>query len=135
MDAVIVIDSNVWIFAEDQNSDEHEKAAKKVRDVVSTVGFGIDAIISSEVFHALSRLLGPGDAGRRVVHIVEHPAAEWLHCRMGTMAQAITLATHSNLRINDALIAQQALESKAAILTDNVRDFKKVRGLKVVALR
>ena len=69
------------------------------------------------------------------MHILEHPAAEWLDCGRRTMTGAIALATRSQLRINDGLIAQQALENKAALLTDNVKDFKKVKGLKVIALR
>lgn len=132
---MIIIDSDVWISAEDQDADEHGVAAQKVQDAVTRAGFGVDPVIVSEVFHALSRLLGPGEAGRRVVHIVEHPVAEWLDYRPGTEIKGIALATHSRMRINDALIAQQALERKSAILTDDVRDFSRVKGLKVIPLR
>ena len=48
---------------------------------------------------------------------------------------AIELATQNKIRINDALIAQQALELRASILTDNVKDFRKVKGLKVIPLK
>ena len=132
---MIIIDSNVWIFAENQTADEHGIAARKVEQVVGTVGFGIDPIIVSEVFHALSRLQGTKEAHTRVVHIVEHPVAQWLDHHRSTVVTAISLATQSKLRINDALIAQQALENRAAVLTDDVRDFKRVRGLKVIGLR
>lgn len=41
----------------------------------------------------------------------------------------------AQLRINDALIASQALDAGARVLTDNVKDFKKVKGLKIDPLR
>ena len=132
---MIIIDSNVWIFAENENADEHSIAAQKVQTAVKTAGFGIDPIIVSETFHALSRLLGASEAHKRVGHIVEHPVAEWLDYDQDAVLEALTLALRSKLRINDALIAQQGLEKRAPILTDNVRDFRKVRGLKVIALR
>jgi predicted nucleic acid-binding protein len=42
------------------------------------------------------------------------------------MAAAIHLAQAKGLRINDALIAQQVMDEHAALLTDNVRHFRKI---------
>ena len=64
---MIIIDSNIWIFAENDTANEHTIAAQKVQQVVGSTSFGINPVIVSEVFHALSRLLGAVDAGRRVV--------------------------------------------------------------------
>ncbi len=132
---MIVIDSNIWIFAENISADEHGPAAKKVHEVVDSTSYGINTVIVSEVFHALSRLLGAEDAGRRTRNIIEHPTAQWIEFSASAVKEAIDLSVQKKLRINDALIAQQALELKAPVLTDNVKDFRKVKGLKVMKLR
>ena len=135
MVAVILVDSNVWIFAENASADEHGIAARKVQRILGELGYGINAIVVAKVYHALSRLLGSADAASRVSNILSHPAGEWLTYKRETAARGVVLASRCQLRINDALIAQQALEKKAPILTDNVRDFRKVRGLRVIGLR
>lgn len=136
METVIIIDSNVWIFAENATADEHKIAAHAVQKAVGgqTV-FGINAIIVSEVFHALSRFLGQDEAKSRTLNIIEHPSAEWLAFSLFTVKTAVTLSASRKIRINDALIASQSLEMKARVLTDNVKDFKKVKGLKLIKLR
>ena len=46
------------------------------------------------------------------------------------------LSYTANIRINDAIIAQHVLDSGAeGIFTDNLKDFRKVTGLKIIALR
>ena len=132
---MIIVDSNVWIFAENDNADEHKLATQKVEQVLRSPGFATNVLIVSEVFHALRRLLGASDSRRRVTSIVEHPLAHCLDFSAPVSRDAMTLATKVSLGINDALIAQQALEAKAAVLTDDVKDFRKVKGLKVVPLR
>ncbi|MBI2971546.1 MAG: type II toxin-antitoxin system VapC family toxin [Candidatus Aenigmarchaeota archaeon] len=131
---MIVVDSNVWIYAENQTSVEHAAAVQAVRKAIDE-NFGINPIVVSEVFHALCRLLGPAEAVARVSNILRHPSGEWLLISTATTQAAMALSAHAGIRINDALIATQALEQEASVLTDDVRDFRKVKGLKVVALR
>lgn len=46
------------------------------------------------------------------------------------------LAVEKSQRINDMILAQHALDSKAdGILTDNVKHFRNIDGLKVIDLR
>jgi predicted nucleic acid-binding protein len=132
---LIVVDSNVWIFAEDASANEYPIATEKVKRVIESGEFGLNIIIASEVYHRLSRVHGPARARERLARIMESPAARWLIFPTRMVGQAIALAEEAGLRINHALIAQQALEAKASVLTDNVRDFRKVGGLKVVPLR
>lgn len=132
---MIIIDSNVWIFSENATADEHKVAAHAVYKVVGQTTFGINAIIVSEVFHALSRLLGQDDAKSRTLNIIEHPSAEWLAFSVPTAKAAITLSAYRKIKINDALIAAQTLSLKASVLTDNIKDFKKIKGLKLIKLR
>ena len=131
---MIVVDSNVWIFAEDASSDRHGIAAAALKRTVESDEIGLTPIIVSEVFHSLSRIAGPGVARQRVMDILEDPSCAWLSLTAQTAKAAMILAEKSSVKINDALIAQQAIEIKASVLTDNVKDFRKVRGLKVIPL-
>ena len=63
---MIIIDSNVWIFAEDASTDEHIIAADKVKDAVSRGGFGINPIIASEVYHRLSYVCGAAESANHL---------------------------------------------------------------------
>lgn len=132
---MIVVDSNVWIFAENETATEHRMAADVLHRMLGTTGLGVNVVIVSEVFHALSQLLGITDASRRVNNIVEHPSVQWLDFRVPVVKEAMALSTQTKMRINDALIAAQAIELKAKVLTDNVKDFRKVKRLRVLPLR
>lgn len=74
----MLVDSNVWIFAGNASADEHEIAVRKVQQILAEQGYGTNAVVVAEVYHALSRLLGGADAARRVGNILSHPAGEWL---------------------------------------------------------
>jgi predicted nucleic acid-binding protein len=132
---MIILDSNIWIFAENAHSEEHELATQKLRQLLNSTTFGVNAIITSEVYHKLSKLIGSEEASYRTTNILEHPSAQWLEFSPNIALDAIKLSKEKSIRINDAMIAQQALSFKASILTDNVKDFKKVNGLKILPLR
>lgn len=132
---MIILDSNIWIFAENAHSDEHGLATQKLKQLLNSTTFGINAIITSEVYHKLSKLIGSDEALYRTINILEHPSAQWLEFSSNIAIDAIKLSKEKQIRINDAMIAQQALSLKAAILTDNIKDFKKVNGLRVIPLR
>jgi len=132
---MIILDSNIWIFAESVDSEEHEAANKKVKDILSLDKFGINVIIVSEVYHILSRIFGREVAASRIRNILEHPSAEWLELQEQIIIGAINLSRNAQININDAIIAEQSLRLGAALLTDNLKDFKKVRNLRLVPLR
>lgn len=132
---MIIVDSNIWIFSENANSDEYEIATQKLKEIFANDSFGINVIITSEVFHILSKVLSTEEATLRITNVLEHPLAQWLDFSSEVAIDAIRLSKESRIRINDALIAQQALTMKAAVLTDNLKDFEKVKGLKVIPLR
>jgi len=131
----VIVDSNVWIFAEVKDAPEHPAAVRAIQLLLEKGNIGTNVVILSEVFHKVSIFFGAPIASERVRIALLHPSVQWLDFGQGDAADATRLAQEAGIRINDALIAQQALENKAAILTDNVRDFKKVKGLKILALR
>lgn len=129
-----LIDSNIWIFSENANSDEHIPARTILEQYVNKE-FYLNVVTISETFHKLSILVGKEEAHRRVPRIFDNPNAIWLDFSDDIMKKAMDLSFKNNIRINDALIAQQALEFNLPVLTDNVKDFKKVRGLRIIPLR
>ncbi len=131
---MIVIDSNIWIFAENANSEEHEMAAEKVSNAFSEGSFGISDIIVSEVYHKLSKFLGREEAKSRMGRILMHPRAEWLEMSRDATVEAIGLSSKTGMTINDALIGMQALKLGASLLTDNLKDFRKLKELKLIPL-
>ena len=132
---MIIIDSNIWIFSENENSEEHKLAAGKIKQIFDTDTFGINVIISSEVYHILSKFLGIKEARSRVADILGHPLVQWLDFTNDAVLGSLKLAETNRMRINDALIAYQALKANASLLTDNIKDFDKVKGLRLLPLR
>ena len=130
---MIVVDSNVWIFAESENAPEHALAVNVLQRRLGE-GLAINSVIFSEVFHHLKRIFG-SVAKERVAQIIRHPLVQWLDFGKEDALAAMDLAHTHELKINDAMIARQALEEGVAVLTDNIKDFRKVRGLKVVPLQ
>lgn len=133
MVGVIIVDSNIWIFAESESAPEHALAVDALQRHLSE-GLAINAVIFSEVFHHLKRIFG-GVAKERVQKIITHPAVGWLDFGADDALAAMELCDAHELKVNDAMIAQQALREGVAVLTDNTKDFKRVKGLKVVSLR
>ena len=79
-------------------------------------------------------MLGWEEASLRIKNILDHPLAEWLDFSQESVIAATELARERRIRVNDALIAQQAIQNNAAILTDNIKDFKKIKSLKLIPL-
>lgn len=131
---MIVVDSNIWIFGEIANAPEHESAVKGYESLIKKDTVAINAVIVSEVFHKLSRLFDREVAYSRVINILQNPSIEWLELGRNTSISAVRLAKNVQIKINDALIAEQALEVGAKIFTDDA-DFNKINGLKVIHLR
>lgn len=132
---MIIVDSNVWIFAEVKDAPEHVAAVNAIQSLIAKRQIGMNVVIASETFHKIAALFGVRHASERVRIVLLHPSVRWIEFGQEVAAKAIVLAEMVGVRINDALIAQQALEQRCAVLTDNVKDFRKVKGLKVVPLR
>lgn len=131
---MVLVDSNVWIFAENENASEHVNARAVLEEHINEE-FHLNVITISESVHILSKLIGKEEARKRALRIVDNPHTTWLELTDSIMKKALDLSFNTNIRINDALIAQQALEFNLPVLTDNIRDFRKVHGLKIIPLR
>ncbi|MDE1855573.1 MAG: type II toxin-antitoxin system VapC family toxin [Candidatus Micrarchaeota archaeon] len=135
MVGTIIVDSNVLIFGESESSPEHALALEKYKHAASAGRIGINVIIVSEVFHQLQRIFGGAAAYARISAFLNSPAVDFLNITAETVAAATKLARDFGLRINDAIIAQQAIELDAEVLTDDIRDFGRVGAVKVIPLR
>ncbi|MBI3413388.1 MAG: type II toxin-antitoxin system VapC family toxin [Candidatus Aenigmarchaeota archaeon] len=131
---MILVDSNVWIFAATENAPERQIALDQLALSLPT-DVVVNGIIFSEVFHRFRQLFGVAPAREKVTEIVHHPSVHWLDVGKADAEEAMKLSEKHSIRINDAIIAGQALRLKVPVLTDNVRDFRRVKGLKVVPLR
>ena len=130
---MILVDSNIWIFANIQEYPEHPVAVKMLKEYEKEA-MTVNSIIFSEVFHKLSVLLGRSEADKRTRKtILDSDFVFYMELQRSTLEKSLSLA--SKLRINDALIAQHAIDLKMQLLTDNVKDFTKVENLKVLPLR
>lgn len=131
---LIILDSNIWIFGEIYDSPEHSLAIKSYETALKQGPIGINAIVLSEVFHKLSRLFDIDIAYARVSNILQNPSLEWLEIDRNTALNAIKLAKAYSLRINDALIAAQAMDYGVRLLTDDGH-FERIKGLETISLR
>lgn len=129
---MIFADSNILIFSEMVEYPEHEIAVRKISEV-SKNGILINDIIISEVFHKIYRLISNEEAVRRVRNILSSESFVYLPLEKDTVNKALTLTRF--VRVNDAIIAQHVIDSKSSLLTDDVKDFKKIKGLKVIKLK
>ncbi len=133
--SMIIVDSNIFIFGETDSAPERNVAIQKYKEAREKGRIGTNVIIISETFHFARKINGYESAAARVASIMNSPFVDFLDLGPDLIMRATKLARDFQLRINDALIAQQAMETGAAVLTDNVKDFNKIRAIKVIPLR
>jgi len=98
---------------------------------------GVNAIIISECFHILSRFIGGEEAWKRISKFLDSSSVLYLTIEKMTMHKAMRLAIdRAQRRINDMIILQHALDSKAdALLTDNLKHFEGISDVEILSLR
>jgi len=131
----LIVDSNIWIFSEIEEYPENKIARDILIDTINSKVAIINPIIISETYHKLSIIVGSERAKIRLLHMLENERIIYLQLGKNTLRKAILLAANKNIRINDAIIAQQCLEENQELLTDNIKDFKKIDGLNLIPLR
>ena len=133
----IFVDSNIFIFANIEEYPEHSLATDKLKDLMEKeYTILINSIIVSEVNYKLYRLLNTEEAYERTLKIISSKYVEYTPLEEDTVLRAVGLSHLRNIRINDALIAQHALDLDVdGFMTDNTKDFDKVDGLKIIGLK
>ncbi|MDD1744988.1 MAG: PIN domain-containing protein [Candidatus Methanoperedens sp.] len=132
----ILVDSNIFIFANIKEYPEHPLAKAKLKQLIEDHKLIINAIIISEVQYKLFRLLDKEESFLRTNKILTSSYVEYEPIGYDTVLKASELSYKSNFRINDALIAQHAIDLHVeSIFTDNVKDFEKILDLKIIPLR
>ena len=132
---MMIVDSNIFIFSEVESAPENKMAIAKLTDALQSIKLGLNVIIASEVFHILQWYFDRVEAYAKLSKIFSSPNVDFLEFTPDTVIRAAKLARDFQMRINDALIAQQAIETGASILTDNVKDFKKIKSINIISLR
>jgi len=132
---MIFVDSNIFIFANIKEYPEYETAKEKIEKIVETDTLAVNPIIVSEVNYKLYRLLGSKESLKRTLKILSSEYVNYIPIEKNTVTGAVNLSYSRNIRINDAIIAMHALNSNAGLLTDNIKDFKKIPKLNLIPLR
>lgn len=132
---MIIVDSNIFIFGEAESSPEHSMAIQRYREAADKDRIGTNVVILSETFHFVRKMNGYESAAMRIGSILNSSMVDFLDLAPELVLRASKLARDFQMGINDALIAQQAIETGAAVLTDNVKDFRKIKSIKVIPLR
>lgn len=133
---MLFVDSNILIYSELEDYAEHKIAREKLKLTLKTSKLVLNSVIIAEIFHKLYVHLGYDEAELRTRRILDSPNFIFLPIEKQTINRALLIPAKFSIRINDAIIAQHALDIKSdGILTNNVKDFKRVPGLKVISLR
>lgn len=131
----ILVDSNIFIFANIKEYPEHSSAKAKLKELVKTHKLLVNTIIISEVHYKLYRLLGEEESFKRTQKILYSKHVNYEQVEQDIILKALELSHNNNIRINDAIIAAHASDLKVGLFTDNVKDFEKISNLKTVPLR
>lgn len=132
----ILVDSNIFIFANIREYPEHDIAKAKIKQLIDDHRLIVNAIIISEVQYKLFRLLDKEESFHRTNKILTSSYVDYEPIGYDTILKALEPSFKSNIRINDAIIAQQAIDLNVdGIFTDNVKDFEEIADLKIFPLR
>src|SRR3989339_997874 len=129
---MIFADSNIWIFSNIQDYSEYPLAVRSLKKYEKEK-IAINNIIFSEVSHKLSALLGKEESIKRTRKMIDSEFTVYVEIDRETAMKSLQHAL--SLRINDALIAQHAIDLKIPLLTDNLKDFKRIDNLNILPLR
>lgn len=132
--ARVFVDSNIFIYAEIAEFEEHQKAVSKL-DQVKTSLIVIDAVVMSEVHYKLGRLLGWEEAEKRCAGIMRSSFVVYEPLLRETMMRGFKLSKLYGTATNDAIIAQHCIDLGDKLLTDNTKDFKRIKEIEIISLR
>src|SRR5574341_2217040 len=131
----MLVDSNIFIFANIKEYPEYSIAESKIKELIKTHRLLVNTIIISEIQYKLYKLLGNEESYKRTLKIMSSRYVGYQPVEQSTILKALELSYNSNIRINDAIIAQNAIYLNVEVFTDNTRDFEKISNLKIISLR
>ncbi|MFA4934773.1 MAG: PIN domain-containing protein [Candidatus Methanoperedens sp.] len=131
----ILVDSNIFIFANIKEYPEYSVAKAKLKELINNHKLLINAIIVSEVQYKLYRLLGKEESFNRTKKILDSKHVGYETVEQSTILKALVFSHDNNIRINDAIIAAHAIDLKVGVFTDNTVDFEKIPDVEIIPLR
>ena len=133
----VMVDSNILIFSNIADMPEYPLVREKLLALIDQgYTFAVNTIVISEMNYKLQKILNHKESHTRTKKLLHSRYFEYFPIGNNTLENAIDLCYASKMRINDALIAQHCLDlGLDGILTDNVKDFKKVPSLTIMNLR
>jgi len=138
-DNAILIDTNILVHAYNTfDREKHSKCKALVEEgFKGAAEFAVSNQILAELFSVLTRKIGnplsSEGAGAVVCGIIDSMNWAKFNYNHDTVKRATILSKANNISIWDSLIAETALENGVTkIYTENLKDFKKIPGLKAV---
>lgn len=118
------VDSNIFIFANDENYPEHDDAVKLFEKARKKLYF--NTIIALESHYGYLRDLGPEEARKRLRAMFESRLLRYRDVSGEDILEGARISREYGIKTNDATIIANMLRNGInKIATNNVKDFKK----------
>lgn len=132
---MILLDSNIWIYALDAATPEHQAAHSALEACQDAGGtFLMPAVVQMEVVHYLRRLMGPSADGP-VERLIEFPGERRPLDRYGVRAgyRIASAVASGRIGMRDGMILHHAKQDKATLWTHDAALLVVARANGVVA--
>jgi predicted nucleic acid-binding protein len=133
-----LVDTNILVYAIDSSQGrKHERSMELVKKIFLEGGGAVSAQILSEFFVVSTKKLAKPLQAREAITFVKAVCESGNWEKMShsheTVLKAAVLSAEERMEFWDALVAETMLENGVKeILTENDRDFRRIRGIKVV---
>ena len=126
------VDSNIFIFANDGSYPEHADAVRLLENAGEELRF--NTIIALETHYGYLRNLGPQEAEKRLRSMFESRLLGYCEVTKDDVLEGARISRDHGIKTNDAtIIANMLRNGTKTIATNNVKDFEKHPGIRVVA--
>ncbi|ATZ60872.2 MAG: type II toxin-antitoxin system VapC family toxin [Methanosarcinales archaeon Met12] len=128
---MIFVDSNIFMFAGDENYPEHMNAKSFFEE--KREKFCFNTIIALESHYGYLRNLGAEEAEVRLKAMLESKLLKYYAITEEDLIKGAEISRRYNIKTNDATIIANMLRNGIdRIATDNVKDFSKHSKIKVI---
>lgn len=129
-----IIDSNIWAYYFDADSQEHESVVGPVEELLSSGGIAVNTTIVMEVAHFLIKNLGPLEGGEKVEAFLRIPEVI-VDLDYALATRAITLlarCSHKGIGGRDATILAAAEKLGESTIVTHDTAFKGLDWIQVL---
>ena len=132
--SILIIDTNIWAYYFDQDSQEHKSVVGPVENALKSEQIAINTIIIMEVAHFLIKNLGPVDGGEKLGLFLRFPLVISGFEYRSALDAVEMLKKYSHLGVGgrDATILALMNQAKANRIMTHDEALKKVSWLEAI---